>query len=132
MDFSTSPRFANWISRAVGKPIAFVLSASIVFIWALTGPVFDFSDTWQLFINTCSTIVTFLMVFLIHNTQYRDTQALQLKMDEIIRTTKGGQNMLLDLENLDAAELDRLRQPYEELPEKGKKEFTAKCSNRRC
>ena len=113
-------RFATGTSRVVAKPGVFLLAASIVFAWAITGPIFDFSDTWQLVINTGTTIVTFLMVFLIQNTQYRDTQALQLKMDEIIRSTSGAQNMLLDLESMDAAKLDELRKLYEDLAEKAR------------
>jgi low affinity Fe/Cu permease len=114
-------RFAAVTSRVAAMPAAFILAASIVLAWALTGPVFDFSNTWQLVVNTGTTIVTFLMVFLIQNTQYRDTQALQLKMDEIIRTTSGAQNMLLDLESMDAAKLEKLRKVYEELAEKARK-----------
>lgn len=114
-------RFATGTSRVVATPAAFIGAASIVSAWAVTGPIFDFSNTWQLVINTGTTIVTFLMVFLIQNTQYRDTQALQLKMDEIIRTTSGAQNVLLDLESMDAAKLEELRKTYEELAEKARR-----------
>jgi len=81
-------RFAKWTARAAGKPIAFVLAIVIVMIWAATGPIFGFSDTWQLVINTGTTIVTFLMVFLLQNTQYRDSEAIQIKLDEL--TSHGG------------------------------------------
>jgi low affinity Fe/Cu permease len=84
-------------------------------VWAISGPVFEFSDTWQLVINTGTTIVTFLMVFLIQNTQNRDTQAIQIKLDELIRATNGAHNAVLDLEELDEIYLDALRRRYEEL-----------------
>jgi len=113
-------RSANWTARATGKPAAFALALAVVLIWAITGPLFDFSDTWQLVINTGTTIVTFLMVFLIQNTQNRDTQALQLKLDELIRTTEGAHNALLDLERFDGADLDRISELYAHLAEKAK------------
>jgi low affinity Fe/Cu permease len=87
----------------------------IVVIWAVTGPIFDYSDTWQLVINTGTTIVTFLMVFLIQSTQNRDTQAVQLKLDELIRVTKGAHNLLIDLEELDDEQVEQLRRTYERL-----------------
>lgn len=108
-------RFAKWIARAAGRPVTFVIALSVILIWGITGPIFGFSDTWQLVINTGTTIVTFLMVFLIQNTQNRDTEALQVKLDELIRVSKGGHNALLDLEELDEKELDKIRAGYEEL-----------------
>lgn len=108
-------RFAKGTSRASGRPMAFMLAFSVVLIWALTGPIFNYSDTWQLIINTGTTVVTFLMVFLIQYTQNVDTQALQVKIDELIRATEGAHNALLDLEELDAEELDRIRTSYEKL-----------------
>src|SRR5262245_9664159 len=114
-------RSANWTARATGKPAAFALALAVVLIWAITGPLFDFSDTWQLMINTGTTIVTFLMVFLIQNTQNRDTQALQLKLDELIRATRSARNQLLDLEELEEAELEKIRQSYEEMAEKARR-----------
>jgi low affinity Fe/Cu permease len=102
------------------RAVAFALALAVVLIWAITGPLFDFSDTWQLVINTGTTIVTFLMVFLIQSTQDRDTQAVQLKLDELIRTTQGAHNTLLDLEHFDGAELDRIRELYAHLAEKAK------------
>ncbi len=107
--------FAKWISRLSGSPMAFVLSVAVVAAWALTGPVFKFSDTWQLAINTATTIVTFLMVFLIQNAQYRDSAAIQIKLDELIRAVNGAHNALLDLEELDETELDLIRANYERL-----------------
>lgn len=108
-------RFAKGIARLTGRPITFVLAVTVIVIWAITGPLFDFSDTWQLVINTGTTIVTFLMVFLIQNTQNRDTEALQLKLDELIRVTKGAKNALLDLEELDEEQLEELRLHYERM-----------------
>jgi low affinity Fe/Cu permease len=107
--------FAKWASRATGHPLAFIIAASVIIFWAISGPMFGFNDTWQLVINTGTTIVTFLMVFLIQNTQNRDTAAMQIKLDELIRTTKGAHNALLDLEELEESDLERLRQDYEEL-----------------
>ena len=115
-------RFAKWTARASGRPTTFALAASIVVVWGLTGPIFGFSDTWQLVINTGTTIVTFLMVFLIQNTQNRDTEALQVKLDELIRVTEGAHLVLLDLEELDDRQLDRIRDLYEELAKKARED----------
>jgi low affinity Fe/Cu permease len=114
-------RFAKWTSRASGRPVTFVLAVTIILVWGITGPLFGFSDTWQLVINTGTTIVTFLMVFLIQNTQNRDTEALQVKLDELIRVTKGAHTALLDLEELDEKELDKIRASYEDLAEEARK-----------
>jgi low affinity Fe/Cu permease len=108
-------RFAKWTARATGRPAAFAVAATVVFIWACFGPYYHWSDTHQLVINTSTTIVTFLMVFLIQNTQNRDTEALQVKLDELIRVTEGAHTVLLDLEELDDTELDRIRTVYEKL-----------------
>ena len=108
-------RFAKWTSQAAGHPQSFGLAVLIIVVWALMGPLFGFSNTWQLVINTGTTIVTFLMVFLIQNTQNRDSVAMQLKLDEIIRAVEGAQDVLLDLEELDVPELERMRLRYEEL-----------------
>jgi len=96
------------------------MAASVIVVWGVTGPLFGFSDTWQLVINTGTTIVTFLMVFLIQNTQNRDTEALQIKLDELLRVTEGAHTVLLDLEELDDAELDRIRKDYEKLAKKAR------------
>lgn len=107
--------FAKWTSRITGHPLAFVTAVLIIVFWALTGPIFGFSDTWQLVINTGTTIVTFLMVFLIQNTQNRDTGAIQTKLDEVIRAMEGAHNALLDLEELDEAEIEHIRRDYRRL-----------------
>ena len=104
--------FAKATSRASGQPLAFLLAAGVVLAWLITGPLFHFSDTWQLVINTGTTIVTFLMVFLIQNTQNRDSEAIQVKLDELLRATHGAHNALLDLEELEEHELDRIRAGY--------------------
>ena len=116
-------RLAKWTARAAGKPVAFALAIGIVIAWATTGPIFGFSDTWQLVINTGTTIVTFLMVFLLQNTQYRDSEAIQIKLDELIRAIEGAHNALLELEELDQAELDRIKAEYRKLAEKARKDL---------
>jgi len=103
-----------------GRPATFVIAVAIILIWAISGPIFRFSDTWQLVINTGTTIVTFLMVFLIQNTQNRDTEALQVKLDELIRAIDGADNSLLNLEELEEEQLDRIRSNYEKLAEKAR------------
>jgi low affinity Fe/Cu permease len=108
-------QFAKWGARFTGRPAAFCLAVLIVAVWAVTGPIFHYSDTWQLVINTGTTIVTFLMVFLIQNTQNRDIAATQIKLDELIRALEGAHNGLLDLEQLDEEQLETLRQKYERL-----------------
>jgi low affinity Fe/Cu permease len=100
---------------AVGKPGAFLLALCSIIVWAVLGPVFHFSDTWQLVINTATTIVTFLMVFLIQNTQNRDTKALHLKLDELLRGVEGARTSLVDLESMTDEELDRLQREFERI-----------------
>lgn len=104
--------FAQVVSRATGRPAAFLLAVFVVATWVVTGPLFHWSDTWQLVINTGTTIVTFLMVFLIQNTQNRDTEAIQVKLDELLRVTEGAHVALLDLEELGEAELEAIRRNY--------------------
>ena len=116
-------RFAKLTSQSAGRPIAFSIAAGIVLVWMVTGPLFHFSDTWQLVINTGTTIVTFLMVFLIQNTQNRDSEAVQVKLDELLRVTKGAHVALLDLEELEDAELNRIRASYEKLAEEARVEL---------
>ncbi len=113
-------RFAKNTSRAAGRPAAFTIAAGIVAIWALTGPIFRYSDTWQLMINTGTTIVTFLMVFLIQHTQNRDAEAVQVKLDELIRVTEGAHNALLDLEDADDERLAQIRAAYAGLAEQAR------------
>jgi low affinity Fe/Cu permease len=105
-------RFARWVSAVSGRPLTFAVALLIIVVWAVTGPLFGFSDTWQLVINTGTTIVTFLMVFLIQNTQNRDTEALQIKLDELIRAVKGARNEVLDLEEMDEEQLNEIRKEY--------------------
>ena len=107
--------FASYLSTMTGRPGTFVVAVSLVIVWAITGPFFHYSDTWQLVINTSTTIVTFVMVFLIQNTQNRDTAAMQIKLDELIRAFEGAHNALLDLEELEEKDLTRFRQQYENL-----------------
>jgi low affinity Fe/Cu permease len=107
--------FAIEVSHWSGKPLAFVFAASLVVIWAATGPLFGFSDTWQLIINTSTTIMTFLMVFLIQNTQNRDTLALQIKLAELIHAVGGAKDSLAAAEDLSDEELERLHSEYREL-----------------
>jgi low affinity Fe/Cu permease len=105
-------RFAHHAAATTGRPGAFVLAVAAIIIWALSGPFFGYSDTWQLVINTATTIITFLMVFVIQNTQNRDTAAIHIKLDELIRVTQKARNVLLDLETLDDGELEKLREDY--------------------
>jgi low affinity Fe/Cu permease len=108
-------KFAHKTSEVVGSPWAFILAVTIIVIWAVTGPIFHFSDTWQLVINTGTTIVTFIMVFLIQNTQNRDAVAIHLKLDELIRAVQGARNSLVDLEDLSDEELKQLQKAFQRL-----------------
>lgn len=117
-------QFAKTTSWATGRPATFALAILLIVVWGITGPLFKFSDTWQLVINTGTTIITFLMVFLIQNTQNRDTEAIQLKLDELIRSHNAAKNVLLDLEELDDKELDDIRDEFEGLAEKARQPKT--------
>jgi len=108
-------KFANAVSNIVGTPWVFIIAFAIVVFWALSGPMFHFSDTWQLVINTGTTIITFLMVFLIQNTQNRDAKAIHLKLDELIRGVKGARTGLVNLEKLSDEELEKLHKEFERI-----------------
>jgi low affinity Fe/Cu permease len=116
-------RFARWTACHAGRPSAFVIAALVIVLWAVTGPYFNYSDTWQLVINTGTTIVTFLMVFLIQNTQNRDSQALHLKLDELIRAKKGARNSLLNLDDLSDEELEQIRTSFAKIAARAKDEI---------
>ncbi|MCA9809630.1 MAG: low affinity iron permease family protein [Candidatus Dadabacteria bacterium] len=122
-------RFSKRVSQAVAHPAAFAAALGIVVIWSVTGPLVGWSDTWQLVINTGTTIVTFLMVFLIQNTQNRDTAAMQVKLDELIRAIEGAHNALLDLEELDEKELEAIREQYETLARKAREKLDERSRN---
>jgi len=114
-------RFAKATARASGQPLAFTLAVLVVAAWAISGPLFHWSDTWQLVINTGTTIVTFLMVFLIQSTQNRDAEAVQVKLDELLRISPGAHNVLMNLEELEEHELERIRAVYVKLAEKARR-----------
>ena len=105
-------RFARWVERQVGRSSTFVLAIAVVLVWAASGPAFGWSDTWQLVINTGTTIVTFLMVFVIQNTQTRDTQAMQLKLDELIRVNEMARNSLINLEEMSDIDVERMKAAF--------------------
>src|SRR5437868_15367283 len=113
-------QFAKATADFSGRPVTFGIAVSILLVWGITGPLFHFSDTWQLVINTSTTIITFLMVFLIQNTQNRDAEAIQVKLDELIRAMQGAHTALLDLEELEDEELDRIRANYEQIAERAR------------
>ena len=127
----TKPR--SWFTRCAkrtatltGRPATFLAAVSVIVVWAITGPLFGFSDTWQLVINTSTTIVTFLMVFLIQSTQNRDAEAIQVKLDELIRAVGHARNELMDLEELEEEDLDELRKTYLEMAAKARGEMLKK------
>jgi low affinity Fe/Cu permease len=122
--------FAKHVARWSGRPAVFVCALGLIVAWAVSGPIFHFSDTWQLVINTSTTIVTFLMVFLIQNQQTRDTEALQVKLDELLRVGTG-QNVLMDLEELDEDELETIRQEYLALAKKAREEQIERRTDRK-
>jgi low affinity Fe/Cu permease len=131
----TKPR--SWFTRltkgtahVTGRSSTFILAMLVILAWAITGPIFRFSDTWQLVINTGTTIITFLMVFLIQSTQNRDAEAMHVKLDEIIRSIEGAKNELLDLEELEDEELDSIRETYETLAEEARGALRRRASSR--
>jgi low affinity Fe/Cu permease len=116
-------RLTKWTAYGAGRPATFIVAASVIAVWAILGPYYGFSDTWQLVINTGTTIVTFLMVFLIQSTQNRDTEAMQVKLDELIRAVGHARNELLDLEELEESDLDELKQTFIDLAKKARHEW---------
>jgi low affinity Fe/Cu permease len=116
-------RLTKWTAHTTGRPSAFAVACVVIIAWAVTGPLFHYSDTWQLVINTGTTVVTFLMVFLIQATQNRDAEATHVKLDELIRAVEGAHTALLDLEELEEEELDAIRLRYEKLAERARLEL---------
>jgi low affinity Fe/Cu permease len=127
---SVFTRFARWTAHSSGRPAAFGLATLIIAVWGLTGPVFHYSDTWQLVINTSTTIVTFLMVFLIQNTQNRDSEAIHIKLDELICAVKTARNEMLDLEDLDEPELEKIHRDYVKLASKARATLDARAKSK--
>jgi low affinity Fe/Cu permease len=119
-------RFARHGARLAGHPAAFAAAVVLIGVWLVSGPVFGFSNTWQLVINTATTIVTFLMVFVIQNTQNRDGEAIQIKLDELIRSIEGARNSMLDLEELTEGELDDVRKEYLGLANEAREEIRSR------
>jgi len=124
-------KFSNKTSEIVGSPWAFMIAALVIVLWAVSGPIFGFSDTWQLVINTSTTIITFLMVFIIQNTQNRDNKAIQLKLDELIRSQADARNSMLDLENLSDEELKRIQKEFDEIWESRELQSASKDRDKR-
>ncbi|GAA4908709.1 low affinity iron permease family protein [Mucilaginibacter defluvii] len=122
-------RFANWATNATGSSTAFIVAFAIIIIWGVTGPIFGYSDTWQLVINTGTTIVTFLMVFLIQKTQNKDSKAIHLKLNELIASHQGASNRMVDIEDLNEEELDKLHKFYEQLSDLAEKEDDILCTH---
>ena len=117
-------KFSQKTSEWMGSSWAFIVAVAVILLWGVTGPIFHYSDSWQLIINTSTTIITFLMVFLIQNTQNRDTEAIQVKLDELIRATQGAHNALLDLEELEEEKLDAFRAKYQMLAGQARAELS--------
>ena len=125
-------RVAKWTAHVAGQPVTFALALAVIVVWGVSGPLFRFSDTWQLVINTGTTIVTFLMVFLIQNTQNRDSAAVQVKLDELIRAIEGAHNALLDLEELTDAELETIRAKYEAIADRARRDVRSGTRDTNC
>ncbi|MGE3315341.1 MAG: low affinity iron permease family protein [Planctomycetaceae bacterium] len=121
--------FARWTAHMTGRPAVFSIAVLTILVWAVSGPFFGYSDTWQLVINTSTTIITFLMVFLIQNTQNRDGEAVQLKLDELIRSVREARNSFLDLEELSEDELESIRKKYVDLARKSRNEMRDETSS---
>jgi low affinity Fe/Cu permease len=122
-------RFANWATNATGSSAAFIIAFSVIIVWGVTGPLFGYSDTWQLVINTGTTIITFLMVFLIQKSQNKDSKAIHLKLNELIASHQGASNRMVDLEDLNEQELDNLHKFYEELSDLAEEEDDILCTH---
>ncbi|RYY32300.1 MAG: low affinity iron permease family protein [Sphingobacteriaceae bacterium] len=122
-------RFANWATNATGSSAAFIIAISVIVLWVVTGPVFNYTDTWQLIINTGTTIVTFLMVFLIQKSQNKDSKAIHLKLNELIASHEGASNRMVDLEDLSEDELNNLHKFYEELSDLAEEEDDIHCTH---
>lgn len=122
-------RFANWATNATGGSAAFIIAAAVILVWGVSGPIFGFSDTWQLVINTSTTIVTFLMVFLIQKTQNKDSKAIHLKLNELIASHQGASNRMVDLEDLGEDELNELHKFYEKLSDLAEQEDDILCTH---
>jgi low affinity Fe/Cu permease len=122
-------RFSQWFAHASGRPFSFTLALGLTLVWIVTGPVFHFSDSWQLTMNTVSSVVTFLMVFVIQNTQNRQTDAFEIKLDELVRATKGAYNAVLDLEHLDDNELALFKDRYKILARRARKNLKDELSD---
>lgn len=122
-------RFSNVVTKVTGKPVAFIVACFIIMVWAVSGPIFGYSDTWQLVINTGTTIITFLMVFIIQQSQNKDTIAIHLKLNELIAATKGASNRLIDVEDLTPDELDKLKKFFVKLADLAEKEDDISCTH---
>ena len=122
-------RFANWATAATGSSAAFIIASSVILVWIVTGPIFQYSDTWQLIINTGTTIVTFLMVFLIQKSQNKDSKAIHLKLNELIASHQGTSNRMVDIENLNEKELDHLHKFYAHLSNLAEQEDDLTCTH---
>lgn len=122
-------QFSTRVTKATGSPMAFITACTIIVVWGITGPLFGFSDTWQLVINTGTTIITFLMVFVIQQSQNKDTMAVQLKLNELLAATKGASNRLIDIEDLTGEELEVIKKFYIKLSKLAKEETDVSCTH---